>query len=283
MTDRRTRARRTTRLGSHWDAHLLLAVGGLTMVFPFLWQLKLSLSSRSEATATPINWWPEVLKWENYVRVFEQIPMLDHLGVTVTYAAIRIVSELFLCSLAGYAFARMEFPGKKIMFAVMLSILMVPGQVYLIPQYELIQRLGWVDTMLGLVAPGLVSAFGVFLMMQFFRKLPKELEESARLDGCNPWQTYWRIMLPLSKPALISFGIITLLGSWNNLLWPLVVINDNQKTPLAVGLAVLQGGFSGTDYPVLMAASLMAMLPVFVLFVLLQRQVIDGIAMSGLK
>lgn len=271
------------RQGRHWDAHILLILGGITMLFPFLWQIKLSLSSRAEATATPINWWPETLQWNNYVRVFEQLPFLDQLGVTIAYAVLRTLSELLFCSMAGYAFARMRFGGKKFMFAAMMSILMVPSQVYLIPQYELVQRLGWVDTMMGLVAPGLVSAFGTFLMMQFFRKMPSELDEAARLDGCNPWQVFWKIMFPLSKPALMSLGIITVLGSWNNLLWPLVVINDNAKAPLAVGLAVLQGGFSGTDYPVLMAASVMAMIPVFVLFMLLQRQVINGIAMSGTR
>src|SRR5699024_566857 len=160
-------------------------------------------------------------------------------------------------ALAGYAFARMTFRGKNVLFALVLSILMVPYQIYLIPQYEIVQQLGWLNTVAGIAAPGIFSAFGTFLMRQHFMGMPRSLEEAARLDGANPWQTFWRIMFPLSGPALSAVAILTALASWNDLMWPLIVATYDDRTTLAVGLSRLQGQFT-TDYPVMMAASFMA-------------------------
>lgn len=285
MTDAPARPRRrAARRGRTWDAHLILGLAAVIMVFPFLWQLKMSLSTRAETTAIPIDLWPDELRWENFARVFEIIPFSSQMTVTIVYAIARTLCEIVTCSLAGYAFARMRFRYRRALFAMVLSVLMVPGQIFLIPQYQMMQSLGWLDTMAALLAPGVVSAFGTFFMMQFFKKIPYELSEAAQLDGCSAWQVFWRIIMPLSRPAIVSLAVITVLSAWNNLLWPLVVINDTRRMPVSVGLALLQGDhLTGTDYPMLMAASLMAMAPVFLVFALLQRQVISGFAMTGFK
>jgi multiple sugar transport system permease protein len=283
-TDQAARRRAdSSRLGSNRLAHVVLAIGSLVMMFPFLWQLKMSFSSAAEIQSIPPDLVPERLEWSNFSEVFQRLPFLDQFWVSVAVTLGRTIGQLVLCSMAGYAFARMSFRFKGVMLALILSILMVPSQVYLIPQYQIIQRLGWLDSIQGIVAPGIFSAFGTFLMMQFFKSIPVELEEAARLDGCNPWQTFWKVVLPVAKPGLISLAIITVLASWADLLWPLVVTSSPNEMPLAVGLATLAGYQGQISAGVMMAAALMAMAPILILFVILQRRVVEGIAFSGLK
>lgn len=274
--------RSTTRAPRRWGTHLILLIGGLLMVFPFVWQVNMSLSTHAEVTSVPPNWFPAEPQWGNYPAVFEQIPFWSQFLNTVAVTGARVIGQLLLCALAGYAFARMTFPGKNLIFAAVLSILMVPYQIYLIPQYDIVQQLGWLNTIAGIAAPGIFSAFGTFLMRQHFMGMPRSLEEAARLDGATPWQTFWRIMFPLSGPALSAVAILTALASWNDLMWPLIVATYDDSTTLAVGLSTLQGQFT-TDYPVMMAASFMAMLPLMILFIVLQRRVIEGLAHSGMK
>lgn len=262
--------------------HLALALGGLIMVFPFVWQVLMSLSTNAQVMSVPPTFWPGELQFGNYAEVFDKIPFFNQLWVSVLITALRTFGQLILCTLAGYAFARMPFRGKNIVFAIVLSLLMVPPQIYLIPQYLIIQDLGLLNTAFGVALPGFFSAFGIFLMRQAFVNLPVELEEAARLDGANPVQTFFRVMLPLVGPSLSALIIITVLWSWNDLLWPLVVATRAKDMPLSVGLATLQGQFS-TDYSVLMAASLLAVLPVLILFLVLQRRVVQGLAFSGMK
>lgn len=278
-----TRAIRSERLGSNRLAHVILVLGSLVMMFPFLWQLKMAFSTAAEIQAIPPDLLPKGLAWSNFSDVFDRLPFLDQFFVSVAITAGRTIGQLVLCSMAGYAFARMSFRFKGVMLALILSILMVPSQVYLIPQYQIIQQLGWLNSIQGIVAPGIFSAFGTFLMMQFFKSIPVELEEAARLDGCNPWQTFWKVVLPVAKPGLTSLAIITVLVAWGDLLWPLVVTSSPEDMPLAVGLATLSG-YQGSISPgVMMAAALMAMAPILILFVILQRRVVEGIAFSGLK
>ena len=268
--------------GSHLVAHLVLGVGGLLMAFPFVWQIIMSLSTNAEIQSVVPTFWPAELQWQNYADVFERMPFLSQLNTSVWLTVIRVVAQILLCTLAGYAFARMRFTGRTILLAITLSILMVPSQVYLISQYQIIQGFGWLDTLVGILAPGLFSAFGTFLMRTAFLNMPVELEEAARLDGANPFQIFWKVMLPLARPSISVLAITTTLWSWNELLWPLVVSTYSETMPLSAGLATLVGD-KNTDYPVMMAASLMAMAPVLILFVVLQRRVIDGLASSGLK
>lgn len=277
MSERR---RRTVR--PRWATHLVLLLGGLLMVFPFLWQLSMSLSTQAEVTSVPPTWLPAEPQWGNYPAVFDQVPFWNQFLTTVAVTVARVVGQLLLCALAGYAFARMTFPGKGLLFALVLSILMVPYQIYLIPQYDIIQELGWLNTVAGIAAPGIFSAFGTFLMRQHYMGMPRSLEEAARLDGASPWRTFWQIMFPLSGPALSAVAILTALASWNDLMWPLIVATYDDRTTLAVGLSTLQGQFT-TDYPVMMAASFMAMLPLMILFIVLQKHVVAGLAHSGMK
>lgn len=282
VTPPRAARRPGRRSGSHWWIHVVLGVGGFLMAFPFLWQIIMSLSTNAQVQSVTPTFWPGELQWQNYAQVFDRLPFLSQLGTSVMVTVIRTVAQILLCTLAGYAFARMRFRGRAILLAIVLSILLVPSQVYLISQYQIVQGLGWLDTLMGIVAPGLFSAFGTFLMRTAFLNLPPELEEAARMDGANPFQTFWRIMLPLARPSISVLAITTVLWSWNELLWPLVVSTRAEDMPLAAGLATLSGDRT-IDYPVLMAASLMAMAPVLIMFVVLQRRVMDGLASSGLK
>jgi multiple sugar transport system permease protein len=232
-------------------------------------------------SVTP-TFWPAVPQWQNYADVFRLLPFFHQLQVSVLMTIIQTGVQIVLCTFAGYAFARMRFHGRALLFGVVLSILLVPPQVYLLSQYQIVQSLGWLNTVAGIVAPGLFSAFGTFLMRTAFRNLPIELEEAARLDGAGTFRTFSRVMLPLVGPSVSVLAITTVLFSWNLWLWPLVVSTRADHMPLSAGLATLSGN-QQINYPVLMAASLLAMAPVLILFIVLQRRVIDGLASTGMK
>lgn len=280
MTDHAVGSRRR---GSHVVAHVVLSIGGFLMAFPFLWQIVMSLSTNAEVQSVIPHFWPSELQWQNYAEVFERLPFLAQLRTSVLITVIRSGAQIVLCTLAGYAFARMRFRGRGIALAVTLSILMVPSQAYLVSQYQIVQGFGWLNTVLGIVAPGLFSAFGTFLMRTAFMNLPTELEEAARIDGASPVRIFWNVMLPLARPSIYVLAITSALWSWNELLWPLLVTTYQEQMPLSAGLATLVSDKSNTDYPVIMAASMLAMAPILILFILLQRRVIDGLAFSGLK
>lgn len=252
------------------------------MAFPFLWLAIMALSTNAQITHVPPTWWPGTPQFDNFSQVFRHLPFLSEFRVSITITVLRTVGQLVLCSMAGYAFARMRFPGRRLLFGILLSMLLVPPQVFYIPQYQIIQHLGLLNTTTGIVLPGFFSAFGVFFMRQFFASLPVELEEAARLDGANTWQVFWRVMVPQVTPALSALAVITVLWSWNDLMWPLLVTTYSEQMPLSVGIATLQGQHD-VNYALMMAASLMAMAPVIVLFLTMQRRVIAGIAFSGLK
>ena len=243
----RTPLKRVLRTQLHLaPAHVLLLFFGLFMVFPFVWQIIMSLSTNAEVRSVPPTFWPEVLQWHNYSDVFTKLPFMQNFWISVLITVIRTLAQLLFCSMAGYAFARMQFSGR------------------------------------GIVLPGLFSAFGTFLMRQTFLSLPREMEEAARLDGCSQWQIFTKVMLPLAAPGLSAVAITTVLWSWNDLLWPLIVTTREDKMPLSVGIATLAGEHS-TDYSMMMAASIMSMAPIFILFFSMQRRVISGLASSGLK
>lgn len=262
--------------------HIILIVGAVAMVLPFIWMFLTSLKTYAESIHVPPVIIPKDFQWENYKEVFTLLPFFKFMLNTLLVTVLRTAGQLFLCSLAAYAFARIEFPGRNILFLVALSVLMVPGQVFLLPQYMIMVKLGWLNTLQAVVVPGLFSAFGTFLLRQFFMGLPKELEEAARLDGCNHFQIYWRVMLPLAKPGLVALGIFTTLWSWNELMWPMIVNSSPESMTLSVGLSSLQGQYL-TNYPVLMAGSFLAIVPMLILFMILQKQFIEGIAITGGK
>lgn len=262
--------------------HILLLLGGVFMVFPFVYQLLMSFSTDAEIQSVPPRLIPAEWQMSNYAQVFERLPFLRQFWVSIEVTALRTIVQLLLCSMAGYAFARMKFRGRSVLFGLLLAILMVPTQSYLIGQYQIVQGLGLLETPWAIVLPGFFSAFGVFLMRQSFMAIPADLEEAARVDGANPWQTFWRIILPLVTPGLFAVMITTVLWSWNDLLWPLIVTTREESMPLSVGIATLAGQHS-SEYALMMAASVMAMLPVFLAFFSMQRRVIEGLASSGLK
>ncbi|KWW11225.1 sugar ABC transporter permease [Peribacillus simplex] len=262
--------------------HFVLILGSVAMVTPFLWMILTSLKTYAESIHVPPIIFPKDLQWGNYIEIFGLLPFFKFMFNTVIVTVVRTAGQLFLCSLAAYAFARIEFPGRNILFLLALSVLMVPGQVFLLPQYMIMVKLGWLNTLQAVIVPGMFSAFGTFLLRQFFMGLPKELEEAARLDGCNHFQIYWKVMLPLAKPGLIALGIFTTLWSWNELMWPMIVNSSPGSMTLSVGLSSLQGQYL-TNYPILMAGSFLAILPMLVLFIILQKQFIEGIAVTGGK
>jgi len=262
--------------------HIILIVGAVAMVLPFIWMFLTSLKTYAESIHVPPVIIPKDFQWENYKEVFTLLPFFKFMLNTLIVTVLRTAGQLFLCSLAAYAFARIEFPGRNVLFLVALSVLMVPGQVFLLPQYMIMVKIGWLNTLQAVVVPGLFSAFGTFLLRQFFMGLPKELEEAARLDGCNHFQIYWRVMLPLAKPGLVALGIFTTLWSWNELMWPMIVNSSPESMTLSVGLSSLQGQYL-TNYPVLMAGSFLAIVPMLILFMILQKQFIEGIAITGGK
>jgi multiple sugar transport system permease protein len=282
MREDATAGRRTRRRAGTAATHLVLITGAVAMAGPFVWEVLTSLKTFSDTTHVPLTFLPHRWEWSNYSRVFRALPFGRMFLNTVAMTVGRTVAQLVFCSLAAYAFARMRFRGNNLLFGLFLSVLMVPSQLFLIPQYVIVQRLGWVNTLPGLIVPGMFSAFGTFLLRQFFLSLPRDIEEAARLDGANPLQIFWRIALPLARPGLLALTILTALWSWNDLMYPLVVSTDPAKMPLSAGLATLQGEHY-TDYSLLMAGSVLATAPMIVAFVVLQRHFIRGIAFTGTK
>ncbi|WP_327141997.1 carbohydrate ABC transporter permease [Nocardia sp. NBC_01327] len=249
-------------------------------LLPILWAVSASLKSEGELLdATPL---PAHPQWSNYADVFDAIPLGRMLLNTVIYAGCVTAGQVFFCSLAGYAFARLRFPGREALFLAYLATLMVPLTVTVIPQFLLMRALGWMDTPWSMIVPGLFgSAFGTYLMRQFFQTLPTELEEAATLDGCTPWQIYWRVLLPHARPAVMVLAVLTWITVWNDFLWPLIMIQRNEYATATLGLIRLQGQYS-TNWPLLMSAAILLLLPLLLLYALAQRSFVKGIAMSGL-
>lgn len=262
--------------------HLVLILGIIVTVTPFIWMLLTSLKTLGESTQVPPVIFPKKAMWSNYLEVLKTLPFKQFYLNTIISTVFKTVGQLIFCSMAAYAFARINFPLKNIIFVLILSVLMVPGQIFLLPQYMIIQKLGLLNSITALILPGLFSAFGTFLLRQFFMTLPDELEEAAILDGCNHFQIYWKIMMPLAKPGLVSLAVFTVLWSWNDLMWPLIVNTATEKLTLSAGLASLQGQH-GTNFPLLMSGSVMTVLPMLVLFIIFQKQFIEGIAFTGGK
>jgi len=262
--------------------HFLLIFGALIMTAPFIWMVLTSVKSFGESTQVPPVIIPSDFKWSNFSEIFITLPFFKFYWNTIFTTILKTAGQLVFCSLAAYAFARIHFPGRNVLFILLLSILMVPQQAYVIPQYLIMVKLEWLNSLQALIVPGLTSAFGTFLLRQFFLTLPRDLEDAAKLDGCNHFQIYWRIMLPLAKPGLIAHAIFTILWSWNDLMWPLIVNSSPDKMPLSAGLASLQGQYI-TNFPVLMAGSLLATWPMILMFIFLQKHFVEGIALSGSK
>ncbi len=263
--------------------HVLLIAGAVIMLFPFLWMVLTSLKTVTESTSmNPYVYFPKVLQWENYKTVWMNNNFIRLYFNTFAMMLLRVLCAVLFSAMAAYAFARLNFPGKNFLFGIVLFQMMVPVQIFVIPQYLMVDFLKLRNTVFALVFPGLVSAFGTFLLRQFFMGLPKELEESARLDGCNIWKTFWKIMLPLTKSGLVALAIFTALFAFKDLMWPLIVNNQADSATLSSALSKIQSAYS-VKYPELMAASVLAIWPMLLLYIIFQKQFIEGIATSGGK
>jgi multiple sugar transport system permease protein len=275
--------RRTKQIGDllTW---LVLSVGGVFMLLPFVWMVLSSLKTLPEIYAFPPRFLPDHFMWSNFVETWNAMPFGRFFMNSLIVATSVTLGQLFTCSLAGYAFARLRFPGRNLLFLGYLATMMVPFAVVMIPLFILMRSLGWLDTRYALIIPVLFSPWGTFLMRQFMLTIPRELEDAARIDGSTFFGIYWRIILPVSQPVLATLGIFTFLGQWNDFLWPLIMINSTDKRTLPLGLAAFQSmQMLKTPWHLIMAAATFSVIPVIVLFILGQKYYVRGIVTSGLK
>jgi multiple sugar transport system permease protein len=266
-------------------AYLFIIAGALFTAMPFAWMILSSFKGSADIAAIPLRWLPTTWHPENYATVWELMPFSRFYLNSTIIAVIQAVGVLLTASLGAYGFARINFYGRNIAFLAYLGTIMIPGWVTLIPVFQIIRDLGWLDTYQGMIVPGLTSAMATFLLRQFFMTIPIELEEAAFIDGANRLRIYWQIVMPLARPALLTVGLITFMGSWNSLLWPLIIAQREEMQTLPLGLArlALSAGWVRIEWGPLMAATLLSILPIMVIYVFLQSYFIRGIAMSGLK
>lgn len=263
-------------------AHVVLFIGAFVMLFPFLWMLSTSLKSYIETISYPPTLIPEKLLWSNYSYVLETCPFFRFYFNSIVTTAAIVLGQLITCSMGAYAFARLSFKGRDKMFVAYLATLMIPSQVTMIPTYIIVARLQWIDTFQAIIVPNLFSAYGTFLLRQFFMTIPKDLEESVRIDGGGAYRCFLHIILPLSKTALITFGTFVFQFAWNNYLWPLLVTNSLDMFVLPMGIKFFTGQFT-SYYQYMMAAATMAMVPMILVYLFAQRYFTSGIALSGIK
>ncbi|MBF9018640.1 MULTISPECIES: carbohydrate ABC transporter permease [unclassified Oceanispirochaeta] len=267
---------------SHKSAIIVLSIGAVVMVFPFIWMILSSLKSYGEAISIPLTIIPNVWRFDNYLKAMKLLPFSYLYFNTAMMILGRCLFAYFLCSMAGYSFARIKYPGRNFLFSLVLIQMMVPSQVFIIPQYLMVLKLNWINTIPALIFPGFVSAFGTFLLRQFYMTAPSSLEEAAIIDGANRWKIYWHIMLPLAKNSLMALSIFTALFAWKDLMWPIIVNTSIGKLTLSAGLANLQGQYD-TNIPVVLAGSVIATLPMIVIFLSFQQHFVQGIAFTGTK
>lgn len=265
-----------------WKIHVILIIASALMVVPFVWEILTSFKTNLEVSSLPPTLFPKTPTTAGYSSFFESVPFWAQFSVSAISLILRVVGQVLIAALAGYAFARLRFPGRNVIFIVYLLMLMVPSQLFLLGQFQIMKGLGLLNTLAALAIPGIFSAFGTFLMRQAFLVMPKEYEEAARIDGAGTLRVFWSVMLPMARPMIAALAVLTSLYAWNDLLWPLIVTPTGDNRPLTVGLAAMQGQF-GTDYPALMAGALICTLPLVIVFLVLQRQFFAGIASSGLK
>ena len=264
--------------------YLVLCIMAFIMLVPFAWMILTALKTNQEAISVdpfyifPANGW----HWENFATVWESYNFLVLYKNTLLMILLRVVFACLTATMAGYAFGRLKFPGKTFFFSLVLIQMMIPSQIFIIPQYTMVTKLGWLNTTMGLVFPGLVTAFGTYLLKTGYQGLPKDLEEAAAIDGCNIGQRFLHIMMPLTRSSMVSLAIFTALFAFKDLMWPMIVCTNSATTTLSAGLAKMQGQY-GSEYPTMMAAAVLAIIPMIVIYLIFQKQFVEGIATSGGK
>ena len=264
--------------------YLVLCIMAFIMLVPFAWMILTALKTNQEAISVdpfyifPANGW----HWENFKTVWESYNFLILYKNTLLMIVLRVVFACLTATMAGYAFGRLKFPGKNFFFSLVLIQMMIPSQIFIIPQYTMVSNLKWLNTTMGLVFPGLVTAFGTYLLKTGYQGLPKDLEEAAAIDGCNIGQRFLHIMMPLTRSSMVSLAIFTALFAFKDLMWPMIVCSKAETTTLSAGLAKMQGQY-GSEYPTMMAAAVLAIIPMIVIYLIFQKQFVEGIATSGGK
>jgi multiple sugar transport system permease protein len=277
------RGRREISGRAPWWLYLVLGLGLVVMIGPFVWMLLGAFKPAAELRTTTPTLLPQDWTLKNFSTLFSKLDFATYFVNSAIVAVTVTVANLLFCSMAGYALAKLEWRGRSKVFALVMATLMVPGSVTLVPLFVLMSKLGLVNSYAAVILPFAAGAFGVFLMRQFMLGVPRDLLDAARVDGAGEWRIFWRIVLPLSKPALAALGIFQFLASWNNFLWPLVALTDESKYTLPVALATFAIGQNKADYGLMMAGAVALVAPVIVVFLLLQRHFTQSIAMTGLK
>lgn len=270
------------RLARRSVLYALLITGALFMLVPFLWMLSTSLKVDQYVLTMPPQWIPRPLTVRSYIRLTELFPIGRMFFNSLFVAVVTTLGQLLTSAMAAYAFARMRFRGSNVLFLLYLATLMIPFQVTITPLFILMRYLGWINTYQGLILPGVFSAFGTFLLRQFFLSIPRELEEAAFIDGATHWTVFWRIILPLARPALATLAVFSFMSSWNAFLWPLFVVRDLEIMTLPVGLATLHGRWL-TEWNLVMAGTVITVVPMLIVYLLAQRHFVRGVALSGIK
>ena len=267
-------------------AYLFLTAGAVTMAAPFLWMVTTSLKEPGAVFSFQKQWWqewvPTTFVWENYAKAWKVVPFARFYLNSIFVAVCVTFGQVATSAMAAYAFARLRFPGRDKIFFGYLATMMVPGAVTMIPVFILLEKFGWIDTYKAMILPSIFTAYGTFMLRQFFLTLPKDLEDAAKIDGCSYLGIFWRIILPLSKPALATLTTFTFMGCWMSFMWPLIVMNTHEKFTLPIGLAYFQS-LHGTDWTLLMAGSVMMILPILLVFIFNQRFFVEGIKLTGIK
>ena len=265
--------------------YAVLTAIGVTMLLPFLWMLSTSLKEPQAIYAFPPKWIPEPVIVESYLKVWKIVPFARFYLNSIFVAFCVTIGQVMTSAFAAYAFSRLRFAGRDKLFFAYLATMMIPYSVILVPVYMLMVYFRWIDTYKALIIPAMFTAYGTFMLRQFFMTIPRDLEDAARIDGCSLFGIFWKIILPLSKPALATLTMFTFMASWNNFMWPLLVTNSQEKATLPVGLSYFQEVYQYTqpDWSLLMAGSLLAVLPVVIVFVFNQRFFVEGIKLSGIK
>lgn len=263
--------------------YIILGLASILFLIPFFWMLTTSLKQTKEVWLYPVQWFPEKLMWENYARALTVVPFGRYFLNSFIITALRIVGQVVSCSIAGFSFARLRFPGKKFLFSLMLSTMMLPGIVVQIPTFVYFSKLKWVNTWYPLIIPMLFATpFNTFLMRQSYMMLPRELDEAAKLDGCSTWQTFLHVLLPLTVPTITAVVVFEFMNGWNDYMGPLLYLQDNDLYTVSLGLSFFQGKYK-TEWQLLMAASTVAMIPSLILYAVAQKYIIGGIAFTGIK
>ncbi len=262
--------------------YITLTLGAILMILPFAWMISTALKAPNEVMSMPPVWIPSEIRWDNFTKALNVAPFGRYFINSIIVTVLSTIGELITTILAAFAFSRMKFYGRDICFAVLLGTMMVPGEVLLIPNFVTLSNLGWIDSYQALIIPWVASIFAIFLLRQFFLGIPEQLSYAAKVDGCSDFKFLWYIMVPLAKPALITIALLKAIGSWNAFLWPLIVTNSRELRTLPVGLSAFTTE-AGTNYELLMAASSMVIIPMIILFFIMQKHIVEGVSRAGVK